>query len=56
MDLQEHPLEGKQCEREEEVQGVHLFQTSQKTMVLDIEDMKTAWPSVPSTLTFGEFQ
>lgn len=34
MDLQDHPLEGKMVFSEEEVQGVHLSQTSRKTMGL----------------------
>lgn len=44
---------------EEEVQSVdrtlHLFQTSWKTRMLDIEDKKTAWLSMSSMLTFGVF-
>lgn len=36
MDLQDHPLEGKMVFSEEEVQGVHLSQTSQKTMGLSL--------------------
>lgn len=60
MDLQDHPLEGKLCKREmifseEEVQDASIPDFMEDNGA-GIEDMKTAWTSVSSTLTFAEFQ